>query len=235
MRYFGIDGCKNGWFFVQLGADDPYRFGVIETIGELASIAAPSDTILLDIPIGLRTSGPDERLCDREARQLLKPKRSSSVFPSPCRPALSAATYPEASAINYENTGRKLSQQTWGIAKKIEQVDNFLTGHGSGISVREMHPEICFWALNNCRPMEHNKKTVGGFDERIGLLSAYFDQSEAIVDSALKMYLRNQVAKDDIVDALVGAVSARYSLATIPAVPELDDLGLRMEMVYPEI
>jgi predicted RNase H-like nuclease len=235
MHYIGLDGCKHGWFFVQLDVGENFTFGVIETIGGLSAVATPSDIVLLDIPIGLRTSGPDERLCDREARQHLKPKRSSSVFPSPCRPALSAATYHEASAINYENTGRKLSQQTWAIAKKIEQVDNFLTGPGSGISVREMHPEICFWALNNCRPMAHNKKTVGGFDERINLLSTYFDQSEAIVGSALKMYRRNQVARDDIVDALVGAVSARYSLATIPAVPELDDLGLRMEMVYPRV
>ncbi|MDE0281285.1 MAG: DUF429 domain-containing protein, partial [Gammaproteobacteria bacterium] len=52
---FGVDGCKAGWF-------------VLQTFGELVDMANEGDRIFVDIPIGLG-DGPEERLCDREARR----------------------------------------------------------------------------------------------------------------------------------------------------------------------
>ncbi|MGH9739245.1 MAG: DUF429 domain-containing protein [Candidatus Acidiferrales bacterium] len=34
----------------------------------------------------------------------------------------------------------------------------------------EFQPEVCFWALNQTRPMKHNKKTKEGTEERVVLL-----------------------------------------------------------------
>jgi predicted RNase H-like nuclease len=55
-----------------------------------------------------------------------------------------------------------------------------------------------------------------------------------VVNGALKKYPRKKVAKDDIVDGLVGAVTATFSgrLRTLPEEPEVDATGLSMEIVY---
>ncbi len=52
--------------------------------------------------------------------------------------------------------------------------------------------------------------------------------------AALKHYPRSTVAKDDILDAVVAAITASCSdkWATLPAQPEIDHVGLPMEMVY---
>jgi predicted RNase H-like nuclease len=49
------------------------------------------------------------------ARTVLK-KRASSVFPIPCRKALQASEYKDASNINYQESGKKLSLQSWNIS-----------------------------------------------------------------------------------------------------------------------
>ncbi|MBC7238445.1 MAG: DUF429 domain-containing protein, partial [Chloroflexi bacterium] len=76
--------------------------------------------------IGLPEYGPRARTCDQEARRLLGPKRAASIFPVPCRPALYAACYTEANEINKHIMGKQLSIQTWGIARKMREVDRFL-------------------------------------------------------------------------------------------------------------
>ena len=40
--------------------------------------------------------------------------------------------------------------------------------------VREVHPELCFWALNDRKPMCYSKraKARAGFDERMAVLGA---------------------------------------------------------------
>jgi predicted RNase H-like nuclease len=199
---------------------------------QILDIAKTGDVILLDIPIGLRTSGKDERVCDKEARQLLKPKRSSSVFPAPCRPALFAGDYLTGSEINFRNTGRRLSQQSWAIAKKIKEVDEFVVRHHTKVNVREIHPEICFWSLNSKSPLDYPKKSRDGFNERLKLLSTHLQCAGMIVELAMNEFLRKEVARDDILDSLVGAITAMHPLKTIPEAPEIDDMGLKMEMVF---
>jgi predicted RNase H-like nuclease len=235
VNYFGIDGCRSGWFYVQLDDNHNFQIGVLSSIVDLLDIAQSTDIVLLDIPIGLSESGKDERTCDKEARQLLKPKRSSSVFPSPCRPALYADSYSQGSAINYQNTGRKLSQQSWAIASKIKEVDEFVINYPSKVAIREMHPEICFWSLNERLPLDHAKKKKEGFEERLNLLSKHFKPTGAIVEKAMSEFLRKELARDDVLDALVGAVMAMHPLKSIPGTPVFDDKGIRMEMVYAEL
>ena len=45
-------------------------------------------------------------------------------------------------------------------------------------------------------------------------------------------YPRKIVARDDILDALVAAVTGMNELRTVPGNPEVDSCGLPMEMVY---
>ena len=120
---FGIDGCPGGWFVVGCGRLG-WAYGIVGRLDELVE-RAPRAQVLIDIPIGLPHVKRPTRRCEVEARAMLGPRRSS-VFNVPCREALAAGDYAEASAINHQILGRKLSKQAWAIAPKIREVDDLL-------------------------------------------------------------------------------------------------------------
>lgn len=124
---------------------------------------------LIDIPIGL--SDHSERVCDIEARQILKPKRHSSVFLTPVRAATYAESYEEACRINFAATGKKISKQAWNILPKVREIDAF-TREFPGVALREAHPEVCFRALNSKTACSYNKKSSAGIGERLSILDA---------------------------------------------------------------
>ena len=83
--------------------------------------------------------------------------------------------------------------------------------------------------------MPHNKKKAVGWQERLDLLRKLDQRTDSMVDAALRGYLRKDVAKDDILDALVAALTADGDIAELrsfPAEPQRDAEGLLMEMVY---
>lgn len=233
MWYAGIDGCRAGWFYVGLEETGRSTFGIVDTIHELQDFLANTRLVLIDIPIGLRGRHPEERLCDRQARAVLGPRRSS-VFPAPSRCALEGKTYREACQKNRDCTGRGLSRQTFNILPGIREVDQFLRKDSLRAKLREMHPEVCFWALNHRIPMRCNKRTREGFEERLAVLAQFYSQPGNLVDAARAEYGGTEVGRDDIVDALVGAITASHSadLTTFPQVPGTDETGLPMEIVY---
>jgi predicted RNase H-like nuclease len=239
MFYVGADVSKKKWFAVRLGEEDDWEVNLFPSIKALWEQYKQARMILLDIPIGLPDGGSNWRSCDIEARELLG-KRRLSVFPVPCRPAVDAEEAKE-SDINEQKTGRKLSKQSLGIIPKIKEVDQLLSEDKSAKSrIREIHPEVCFWALNGKIPMAYSKKKSEGIKERKEVLRSVYPYSEAIFRDveqkyAEHKYFRKDVGWDDILDALVAAVTAyegRQALKSIPEKPELDSRGLRMEMVY---
>ncbi|TVP56444.1 MAG: DUF429 domain-containing protein [Gemmatimonadales bacterium] len=240
MQVVGVDGCRSGWFAVSLSGSGAWKTNVYPDFAELWAAHRTASLILVDIPIGLRDEGPDERSCDREARRLLGHPRGSSVFPAPCRAALSASSHAEASRINRERSGRGLSIQSWGITPKIRQVDRLMlasTPDRGAIrrTVREVHPEVLFRALNGGHPLRHGKKYREGVRERLEILRRTDLRADAIVDDAHRRWLRREVARDDILDALAAALTAEggpSGLETLPATPPVDAEGLRMEIVY---
>jgi len=236
-RYIGVDGCKAGWFFVCLGPEEEIIFGDFSTIEKLWQQYGNSATsILVDIPIGLPSEDNPTRRCDTEARRILGPKRQSSIFPPPCREALNTGSYQAACQVNQEITGRKISRQAWGIAPKIREMDEFLRQYPEALKcIRETHPEVCFWALNSGKAMPHSKKSEKGFEGRLDILKSRLPKSGAVVKAALGRYLRKNVTRDDVLDALILALTgfvAGGKLSAVPEVPEEDASGLTMEMVY---
>jgi predicted RNase H-like nuclease len=235
-RCLGVDGCKIGWFFVALGQGDNAEFGVFEKIGLLFCAYFNAKSILIDIPIGLPFERIKNRCCDKEARKVLGPKRAGAVFAPPCRIALSTHDYAEASRINREVLGKGISRQTYNIMSKIKEVDDFLNQHPEAKkTMRETHPEICFWALAGQRPMQHKKKSPEGRDERLALLEHHYARSRSIYVAAVDRYLRKDVRRDDILDALVNAVTAlrlKKHEKTLPSISQIDQKDLPMEMVY---
>lgn len=99
--------------------------------------------------------------------------------------------------------------------------------------VREIHPEILFWALNAQKPIELNKKTVPGQAQRHSLLQRIFTD----IDSILIRAPISGCAMDDALDAIVAAWTAGQAVIgktkTLPENPPLDRKGLKMEMLYP--
>lgn len=233
--FVGADGCHAGWFAVAIAKDGSWETGVFEDVESLWNKYRRASVILLDIPIGLREDGALERLCDKRARKLLGPKRGATVFPAPCRKATREETYREASRVNREMTGRGLSKQTWSIIPKIREVDELLASDKSaGSRIREIHPEICFWALA-CHPMQRSKKKREGFLERMEVLRSVYPRTDELVSQARAGFKSHDVAKDDILDALSAAVTAKVGkekLVSLPEPPERDSRGLPMQMVY---
>ncbi len=233
----GVDGCPAGWFFVAREASGASRWGVVRDLGALVRDVRESDRIFVDIPIGL-LDGPGARECDRIARRALGGRRASSVFPAPARPVLAAADYEDAKRRSREATGKALSRQAFAILHRCREVDRLLRDDAKARRiVREIHPEVCFWAFAGRRPMEHNKKTEEGFRERIELLKRIRPSTEPEVEQMLRQFRRRDVARDDAVDALAAALTASApaaALRTLPPRPEQDSEGLRAEMVYVE-
>ena len=82
--------------------------------------------------------------------------------------------------------------------------------------------------------MEHAKKTNDGIAERLGLVQGINRECGKVYEQALAKYKRKDVARDDILDAIVLALTAgiRGELTRIPAETEKDEKGLVMEIVY---
>jgi predicted RNase H-like nuclease len=116
--------------------------------------------------------------------------------------------------------------------KKIREVDDLMTPELQN-RVREIHPEILFWALNGREPVRQNKKTVAGQAQRHKLLQEIF----ADMDIILAQTPVHGYVMDDALDAVVAAWAAGQAVIgkakTLPEKPPLDSKGLKMEMLYP--
>ncbi len=236
MTAIGVDGCKTGWFFFRRDGD-AITFGVAGSFQNLCESVPEHSRIFIDIPIGLIECGPSGRSCDVEARKLLGRGKASSVFPAPCRSVLEARTYDETKDVSSSAIGKKLSQQAFAITPKIKEVDDFLLNGNHKLSITEVHPELCFWALNGRKAMATKKKKSEGFEQRLELLSRFVPDARELVQKALKAYPRKEVARDDILDALVALVvacTADDDLQTVPVSPTFDTKALPMEIVYTE-
>jgi predicted RNase H-like nuclease len=234
--FIGIDGCPAGWFCVVLDPAGNGSFQVAPEAHAVGALAATAASALIDIPIGLIEAGPDGRLCDREARRLLGPGRAASVFSAPARPTLAATGYAHALALNRRATGRGLSRQAWNLVPGIRAIDTLLDEDRALRGVlRECHPELCFWALNGGRAMQHSKRQAAGRQERLAVLGRELPRCRALFEQACGRFRRRDVARDDIIDALACALTAKLGYGayrTLPSEPPRDRRGLPMEIVY---
>ena len=239
---YGVGGCKAGWFYIAFGPAERIRWGIERTIGALVAKAAPEDRIFIDIPIGL----PTDRLgrdCDAEARNRVHSQRVSNVLSAPVHAVLHYTNnYARANQISRELTGKGLGKPTFNLLPKIKEINNLLGSCGKARKIiREVHPEVCFWALAGNQPMQYKKNLLKGFFERQAVLKELWpsisETIEAIFedDAVLKTHSRGNFDGDDILDAAAAAITAwaePQALRTLPDHPPRDQRGLPMEMVY---
>jgi predicted RNase H-like nuclease len=196
----GADACRLGWVAVLAEDGDFVATAIAPTFPDLLASVPGAVAVGVDIPIGLPNEGP--RAADVAARAFVGPRRSS-VFPTPTRAALTAATYAEARVVS-----PSLSAQSFAIGKKILEVEACLEER-----VFEVHPEVSFAALAGSY-LRHPKRTWNGQHDRRRLLAdaglmlpEHLDAGDAPVD--------------DVLDAAVAAWSAgRKATGRAKTLPE---------------
>jgi len=233
----GVDACRAGWVVVLRDrATGTYIARVVGNFQAVMTLPEAPAVIAVDVPIGLlATACAGGRACEQLARKFLG-RRASSVFSSPTRAALAAfrtgAGYRAVSIANRGNIAGApgISQQTFGILPKIDEVDRLLAPAGQGIVV-EVHPELCFAEANGGTPMSHSKKTLSGLTQRATLLARLGFASPL---GLLWPRLPVGVKRDDLVDACIACWTAERvatsSAVVIPSSPPTDTTGLRMEL-----
>jgi predicted RNase H-like nuclease len=256
----GVDGCRGGWCCVPIEVEsDRYRVlepSVYDGFDDVLATAAR--VICVDIPIGL-LDAHGHRMCDEAARRLLK-NTSQRVFSPPLRQVLqdselaslmSGMRTSQAERIRLHRiacdstqmiTGQRLlSIQAFSISPKINQVEKSMSPalqHPRHVPhVCEVHPELCFWALNGRSPVVPNKKTPEGQQGRWDLLRNWKVLADLPSQPQPLPWPKRMCELNDYVDAVVAAWTAvcilRGTATCIPSDPPVDPRGLRMEMWVP--
>ena len=222
LKFWGIDWAKGQWLCIGLGKGKSGRYChfVAKNIGEVYKglLERKAETVLIDIPIGL-SDNADERQCDKLARGKVG-TRTSSVFRMPCRQAIEAYQKDSGDKKSKELAGKIanmeiadmcLPRQTWDIVPGVAEVNSFLReNEGAKNFFREFHPELCFRAFAD-KSLRHSKTTPQGVAERMDILLSkkeYLPSLKGIYDIVHNCY-RCGVGNDDILDALVGALTAK--------------------------
>lgn len=233
----GVDGCRAGWIAVLLrrkGRRYETQLRLCRTFAEVLALEPQPEVVAIDMPIGLLDKPqPGGRECDQQARKLLG-RRASSIFSPPTRPMLKATNYEQVRKLG-------LSIQSFNILPKIREVDRLMTPELQA-RIHEAAPELAFLLLAG-GPMQYNKKTRQGREERIqalqqGLGLIPLPPGERTTVRGITNeppFPRSQVAPDDVLDAYVLAWTAlrirRGEENRLPPEPPTDAKGLRMAIL----
>ncbi len=238
--YIGIDGCKEAWIAAIL-ENGKLRIEKHKTIADIMKTYPHPDVCLIDMAIGLpENEEEDKRRPDSAARKVLG-KRHVTVFSVPCRQAVEIEGENVQGVQKEKNKNvlkRSLTQQSLAIIPKIRELDRFLDNHAEyRDTICESHPEVCFARLNGGEVIETKKSKKKGIDDRKDVLNR-FVELDALTE-AIGMARKYQCHKDDIVDAVCLAITARLKVeGKCEVLPDensyVDAKGLKMQMVVPK-
>ncbi|MFP4591015.1 MAG: DUF429 domain-containing protein [Halobacteriales archaeon] len=247
--YLGLDWTDNGWLGVGLAEGGGYDVDLYPAVSSAWVDHPDARRVLIDVPIGLVDD--DRRRCEEVAARYLAPERHQSIFWTPVREAVLSRTLAAAKRINRRAIGQSVQNQAWRQCPRIREVDDFieLLPEATVGTLRESHPEVCFWAFNDGRPLADSKHADAGLERRLELLESRHDLAAEIYDDAVETFIEppphaRRLGADgraDVLDALALAVTAATSdrqLRRIPADPQRDERGgytLDVEMVIPAV
>lgn len=202
----GVDGTKRGWVAVVLAGGRFLEARLIEGVEASFDTLADVGRIAIDVPIGY---GPRE--ADHLARALVG---GSSVFAIPAK---------EKFDVPFAEGGG-ISAQAHALGDRVRHVTT-LAAHDKRF--REVHPELCFTAMNDMRRLKYRKKSAGGAFERLGLLRRHGINIDPGTLGAVAT-----VPLDDLLDAAACAwTAAREDAVSLPDPPEARD-GLAIAIWY---
>lgn len=247
--YLGLDWTDSGWLGVGLNDDGGYDVDLYPSILSAWRDHPDRRRALVDVPIGL--CDDERRRCEVIAAGYLAPDRHQSIFWTPVREAVYSRTLEEAKRVNQRAIGRSVQNQAWRLCPRIREVDDLIgfVPDGTVGTLRESHPELCFWAYNDAKPLPASKHTEAGIEARLALLRDRHRLADAIFADAVETFIEppphaRRLGGDgraDVVDAIALAVTAAGSagrLSRIPASPQVDERDgyrLDVEMVLPAV
>jgi predicted RNase H-like nuclease len=214
----GVDGCKHGWFAVFFEPEKiQHHADRFDTLRDVVDARYEPVVLAVDIPIGLlKNAEKGGRECDRIARRLLRQPRASSVFSPPVWTALPYETnYRAALRANRASSPLRVGipKQCHALFPKIREA-NALPSNELNKRIFEVHPELCFYEINDGKALRHSKKAKNGvgIEERCKVLR------RTIFRNLLSEILAERppgVSKDDALDA----IAACWSAIRIQAIP----------------
>jgi predicted RNase H-like nuclease len=175
--------------------------------------------IAVNAPIGyLDETVVGGRRCDREARALLGP-RGSSIQSAPVRVSADQ---------DLELRGEHLDAITIALLPRYREVAAEMTPFRQR-DVYEVHSDLCFYQMNGEQPVASTKNSEQGSADRRGLLIRSLPEVTRILDAEVA-----GVSQTHLIDAAAFLWTARrifqHAAVRIPADPEWDETGLRMEI-----
>ena len=220
----GVTPCAPGWLVMSAKLNGatfaPELPRVFSSFTDVLDERPAFSVIALNAPIGYIEEKHGGRTCDRLARGILG-RRGSTIHNAPSRAALKENGHdPEISGLDAISTA---------LLPRYREVAAEMAPFRQR-TVFEVHPELSFFQLNGDVPLRWTKKFEVGPEERRTLL---INKIQGI-DRALECELDN-VPLAHLLDAGALLWTARRIFAKggtrIPADPEWDDEGLRMEIV----
>lgn len=242
MAFVGVDGCPDGWIAVVYDEQGYREAELHASLADLWEAHRGAERVLVDVPIGLREDTAEPRACDADAREVLGSPRAASVFPTPVRAVLEADSYEQARRIQEKRTGASLPAPTWGIVAKMREAEALVRADEAARErLREAHPEVCWWAMNDGEPARYGKtaQPAAAAAERLAILEGVDPDACGAVRSACEG-LEGSAGVDDVLDGFALALSAgpaTGALAFLPREadrPPHDPRGVPMAIAYPQ-
>ena len=233
----GADGYRDGWLVVLWHpASETIRRRTVPDVEALLDLPEAPAVLGIDMVIGCPDHAePGGRRCDREARHLLGHPRGASVFSPPAYDALRADSYDDAQRRNRASgpDAPGLSKQTFYLMPKMRALAKRMTPALQN-RVREVHPELAFYAMNGDAAVAASKHSDDGRTARADLLEAH---GFSDVRSSMDAFTGSGVGADDVIDAHAACWTARRIRdGTAERCPSRDepaprnDRSLRMEI-----
>lgn len=216
----GVEPARDGWLVVTgrlmgatLVAGDAHLSAKFTDVLD----ARPSyQVIALHAPVGLPDNdSPGGRECDRAARKLLGWPRQAGIVSPPTRDDLAAA----APSAKYRHS----------TLRRAAEIDEAVAAYWQR-TVYECNPELSFYELNSGSPLTFGKHSQLGEKERMAILTARIGGVERIVNTRLPGVRRHQLI-DACGDLWTARRIAGRAIASLPADPQWDEQGRRMELV----
>ncbi len=221
----GVTPCAPGWLVASAklhGATfAPELPKVLSTFMEVLDERPSFAVVALNAPIGY-VEKPDGgvRECDRQARGLLG-RRGSTVHNAPSRAHLK-----EGAAADMTD---HLDAVSTALLPRYREVAAEMAPYRQR-TVYSVHPELSFFQINNDTPLRWTKRFEAGREERRAILEKRMPGIDRVLDFEL-----DDVPLSHKLDAAALMWTARRIFARagtrLPADPEWDEEGLRMEFV----
>jgi predicted RNase H-like nuclease len=226
----GITPCPGGWLIMpaRLNAatvivEEPV---VVESLGDVLDYKPKFDAAAIYVPVGFEDvpRGP-HRPCDVEAMELVGWPRKVAIRPVPSRAALKARTRAEALAIEPWLTNDDLRRFRW-----IREAEEFFQPFHQR-NYFAAHPDLSWYVLNGERPLKSSPYQNDGVVERLNLIKNKLTGVDELVSGSPPPGA-GQIHMLQAAGLLWTARrAAGRAINRLPADPNWDESGLRMELV----